>query len=113
MTTLLMDSQRPAAASLRSEMAAGPLLSVRHLVTEFKTHGGPLRAVNDVSFELAPGRVLAVLGESGSGKSAMLRTMLGSATARRASAARWFCAVLICSLSRLRNGNRCAEAGYR
>jgi oligopeptide/dipeptide ABC transporter ATP-binding protein len=41
------------------------------------THAGPLRAVNDVSFTLARGRVLAVIGESGSGKSALLRTILG------------------------------------
>jgi oligopeptide/dipeptide ABC transporter ATP-binding protein len=56
---------------------ATPLLDVRGLVTEFKTRGGPLRAVNDVSFSLPAGRVLAVLGESGSGKSVMLRTILG------------------------------------
>ncbi|MBI2760023.1 MAG: ABC transporter ATP-binding protein [Chloroflexi bacterium] len=54
-----------------------PLLEVRNLKTEFKTRAGPLRAVNDVSFRLGGGRVLAVLGESGSGKSVMLRTILG------------------------------------
>jgi oligopeptide/dipeptide ABC transporter ATP-binding protein len=54
-----------------------PLLEVRALTTEFKTRGGPLRAVNDVSFTLGSGRILAVLGESGSGKSVMLRTILG------------------------------------
>jgi oligopeptide/dipeptide ABC transporter ATP-binding protein len=54
-----------------------PLLEVRNLKTEFKTRAGPLRAVNDVSFRLGSGRVLAVLGESGSGKSVMLRTILG------------------------------------
>jgi oligopeptide/dipeptide ABC transporter ATP-binding protein len=53
------------------------LVRVRYLVTEFQTQSGPLRAVNEVSFDLAPGRVLAILGESGSGKSAMLRTILG------------------------------------
>jgi oligopeptide/dipeptide ABC transporter ATP-binding protein len=54
-----------------------PLLDVRGLTTEFKTRGGVLRAVDDVSFTLASGRVLAILGESGSGKSVMLRTILG------------------------------------
>jgi oligopeptide/dipeptide ABC transporter ATP-binding protein len=64
--------QSPPSASV-----AEPLLSVRDLVTEFKTHSGPLRAVNGVSLDLAPGRILAILGESGSGKSALLRTILG------------------------------------
>ena len=54
-----------------------PVLDVRRLTTEFKTHAGPLRAVNEVSFTLPRGRVLAIIGESGSGKSALLRTILG------------------------------------
>jgi len=54
-----------------------PLLEVRRLTTEFNTHAGPLRAVNDMSFTLQRGRVLAIIGESGSGKSALLRTILG------------------------------------
>ena len=54
-----------------------PVLDVRRLTTEFRTHAGPLRAVNDVSFGLHSGRVLAIIGESGSGKSALLRTILG------------------------------------
>src|SRR3981081_4429868 len=52
-------------------------LEVRDLVTEFRADRGQLRAVNDVSFRLERGRVLAVIGESGSGKSAMLRSILG------------------------------------
>jgi len=54
-----------------------PVLEVRNLVTEFRSANGPLRAVNDVSFRLPRGKVLAIIGESGSGKSAMLRTILG------------------------------------
>jgi oligopeptide/dipeptide ABC transporter ATP-binding protein len=63
---------------------AAPVLDVRRLTTEFKTHAGPLRAVNEMSFSLPRGRVLAIIGESGSGKSALLRTILGiqPATAR-------------------------------
>src|SRR6266567_6332760 len=61
----------------RLPQSSTPLLEVRGLTTEFKTHAGPLRAVNNVSFSLQHGRVLAVIGESGSGKSALLRTILG------------------------------------
>ncbi len=48
---------------------AEPLLSVEHLTTEFTTDTGVLRAVDDVSFDLAAGGTLAVVGESGCGKS--------------------------------------------
>ncbi|MFZ1863708.1 MAG: ABC transporter ATP-binding protein [Polyangiales bacterium] len=46
-----------------------PLLSLRHLVVAFDTDEGYLRAVDDVSFDVAPGRTLGIVGESGCGKS--------------------------------------------
>jgi peptide/nickel transport system ATP-binding protein len=53
-----------------------PLLSVRNLVTSFRTDRGPLRAVDDVSFELSGGKTLGLVGESGCGKSVTALSIL-------------------------------------
>ena len=45
------------------------LLQVKHLRTWFKTFKGTVKAVDDVSFDIRQGEVLAVVGESGGGKS--------------------------------------------
>ncbi|TDW23207.1 ABC transporter ATP-binding protein [Kribbella kalugense] len=57
--------------------AIAPALRVRDLVTEFRGRYGAVRAVDGVSFTVPRGSVLAVIGESGSGKSAMLRSIIG------------------------------------
>lgn len=46
-----------------------PLLEVRSLTTQFFTEDGVVRAVEDVSFEIHPGEILSLVGESGCGKS--------------------------------------------
>ncbi|MFO7531555.1 MAG: ATP-binding cassette domain-containing protein, partial [Candidatus Limnocylindrales bacterium] len=47
------------------------LLEVRDLSLEYATGRGPLRAVDGISFDLAEGEALGVIGESGSGKTSL------------------------------------------
>jgi peptide/nickel transport system ATP-binding protein len=53
------------------------LLEVRDLVVEFPTRRGTLRALDKVSFNIAPGEVLGVVGESGAGKSMTGAAIIG------------------------------------
>ena len=56
---------------------AAPLLEVSHLRVEFPTRRGTLRALDDISFEIAPGEILGVVGESGAGKSLTGAAIIG------------------------------------
>ena len=58
-----------------------PLLEVRDLIVEFPTRRGVLRALDRVSFSIAPGEVLGVVGESGAGKSLTGAAVVGLLTA--------------------------------
>jgi peptide/nickel transport system ATP-binding protein len=53
------------------------LLQVKNLVVEFPSRKGTLRALDDVSFDIAPGEILGVVGESGAGKSLTGAAIIG------------------------------------
>ncbi|MEC7110384.1 MAG: ABC transporter ATP-binding protein [Planctomycetota bacterium] len=53
-----------------------PILKVNHLSTRFKTDRGAVTAVDRVSFDLFPGEVLGIVGESGCGKSVTNRSIM-------------------------------------
>ncbi|HIF71094.1 MAG TPA: ABC transporter ATP-binding protein [Dehalococcoidia bacterium] len=53
------------------------LLKVKNLHTEFRTEGGIVKAVDDVSFEVNAGEIFALVGESGCGKSVTALSIMG------------------------------------
>ena len=72
----------------RTEVAETPLVSIRNLKTYFTGGGGflqkksnPIRAVDDVSFDIRRGEIIGLVGESGSGKTTIGRTILRLANA--------------------------------
>src|SRR6478672_2016981 len=52
------------------------LLDIRDLYVEYETARGPVRAVDGVSFSIAPGEVFGLAGESGSGKSTIAHSIM-------------------------------------
>ncbi|MEU4097235.1 ABC transporter ATP-binding protein [Streptomyces sp. NPDC026673] len=74
MTTIDKTADVPAP---RTGDAAAPLLEVRDLHVEFHTRDGIAKAVNGVNYTVSAGETLAVLGESGSGKSVTAQAIMG------------------------------------
>ncbi|WP_406202734.1 ABC transporter ATP-binding protein [Kitasatospora sp. NBC_01560] len=72
MTTVIEKNQKTG----RLEVGT-PLLEVKDLHVEFHTRDGVAKAVNGVNYSVAAGETLAVLGESGSGKSVTAQTIMG------------------------------------
>jgi branched-chain amino acid transport system ATP-binding protein len=61
------------ASPAQSTAPGGPLLEVRGLTV----HHGQLKAVSDVSLQVSPGQVYAMIGANGAGKSTLMRTIAG------------------------------------
>ena len=59
------------------EMKVEKKLQVRNLRVSFRTNGGKVQAVRNISFDLHKGETLAIVGESGSGKSVTSKAILG------------------------------------
>ena len=53
-----------------------PLLRIHDLCVDYVTEDGPVRAVDSLSLDVAPGEVLGIAGESGSGKSTLAHALL-------------------------------------
>lgn len=62
--------------STSTREATTPVLSVRNLTVDYHVHGGDFRAVDDVSFDVAHGQTVAVVGESGCGKSTIAKSIV-------------------------------------
>ena len=63
--------------NVAADQVTPALLEVRDLEVEFDTYGGTVHAVRGVSFEVRAGKTLAIVGESGCGKSVTVQSIMG------------------------------------
>jgi len=71
-----LSSQVQHAAFAPAPPDATPILSLRDVHTSYASQRGPVGAVNGVSFDIAPGETVGLVGESGCGKSTLSKTIL-------------------------------------
>ena len=81
--SLLSGNTIPGAASIAPSWGQ-PLVDVKDLTVKFVSRDATVQAVNGVSFQMMPGEVLCIIGESGSGKSVTMRALMRLLPKRRA-----------------------------
>ncbi|GAB3623568.1 ABC transporter ATP-binding protein [Mariniluteicoccus endophyticus] len=72
-----LPTTKPTHAPSKWKAVDGRLLDVENLQVEFRTRDGVAKAINGVDFTLDEGETLAILGESGSGKSVTAQAIMG------------------------------------
>jgi peptide/nickel transport system ATP-binding protein len=76
--SLPRDTAPEAVVAERKDRGNGvPVISTRNVRKTFHQEGHDVRAVEDITFNLAPGETLGLVGESGSGKTTLARLLLG------------------------------------
>jgi oligopeptide/dipeptide ABC transporter ATP-binding protein len=76
-TAGVIDSGASVGAHRAPAVPGEPLLTVEDLRVQFTRGGRRINAVNGLSYEMVPGKLMAIIGESGSGKSVSSRALMG------------------------------------